>query len=104
MFRHSISDEPLSDEPELRETCERFYAASDAVLHGDEGPMLTVWSHSDESSYCDPRGEIVVGDEPSQHQYDHKRTSYLAAELARYKLLNVVKETLPPSGFHHLSP
>ena len=30
----------MSDEPGLRETSERFYVAVDAVLHGDEGPML----------------------------------------------------------------
>ena len=51
----------MIDEPGLRDTSERFYAAAHAVLHGDEGPMLAVWAHSDEASYCDPRGEIVVG-------------------------------------------
>jgi ketosteroid isomerase-like protein len=49
------------DEHGLGDTSERFYAAVDAVLHGDEGPMLAVWSQSDEVSYCDPRGEIVAG-------------------------------------------
>jgi ketosteroid isomerase-like protein len=51
----------MSDEQELRDASERFYAAVQAVLHGDDAPMRTVWSHGDETSYCDPRGEIVAG-------------------------------------------
>jgi ketosteroid isomerase-like protein len=51
----------MIDEHELHDTSERFYAAARAVLHGDEGPMLAVWSQSDEVTYCDPRGEIVAG-------------------------------------------
>lgn len=51
----------MIDERELRDTSERFYTAARAVLHGDEGPMLAVWSQGDEVTYCDPRGEIVAG-------------------------------------------
>jgi ketosteroid isomerase-like protein len=51
----------MINEPGLRDTSERFYAAAHAVLHGDKEPMLDVWSHSDDASYCDPRGEIVEG-------------------------------------------
>jgi ketosteroid isomerase-like protein len=51
----------MIDEQGLRDTSERFYAAANAVLQGDEGPMLAVWSQSDEVTYCDPRGEIVAG-------------------------------------------
>ena len=51
----------MIDEIGLRDTSERFYAAAHAVVHGNEGPMLAVWSHSVEASFCDPRVELVAG-------------------------------------------
>lgn len=41
----------MNSEHGLHATAERFYAAT----------MLAIWAHSDEASYCDTRGEIVVG-------------------------------------------
>ena len=51
----------MNSEHGLRATSEQFYAAVQAVLQGDAAPMLAIWVHSDEASYCDTRGEIVVG-------------------------------------------
>jgi hypothetical protein len=51
----------MSDDHGLRSTSEQFYAAVQAVLHGDAGPMLALWLHGDEASYCDTRGEFVMG-------------------------------------------
>jgi len=51
----------VTNEEEVRSKCDQFYGAANAVLRGDATPMLAAWSHSDEASYCDPRGEIVRG-------------------------------------------
>jgi ketosteroid isomerase-like protein len=51
----------LNSEDALRATSERFYAAVQDVLQGDVASMLAIWAQSDQASYCDPRGEIVVG-------------------------------------------
>jgi ketosteroid isomerase-like protein len=51
----------MSDDTSLRATSDRFYAAVQAVLRGDAAPMLALWSRDDEASYCDTRGEIVLG-------------------------------------------
>jgi ketosteroid isomerase-like protein len=45
----------------LRAASDRFYAAVQAVLRGNAAPMLALWSQDDEVSYCDTRGEIVLG-------------------------------------------
>jgi ketosteroid isomerase-like protein len=46
---------------DLRETADQFYDAVGAVLRGDAAPMLSLWSQTDEASYCDTRGQIVHG-------------------------------------------
>jgi hypothetical protein len=51
----------LNSEHSLHVTAERFYVAVQSVLQGDATPMLAIWLQSDEASYCDTRGEIVVG-------------------------------------------
>jgi ketosteroid isomerase-like protein len=38
-----------------------LFPTAKAVLHGDAAPMLAVWSHGEDASYCDTRGEIVMG-------------------------------------------
>jgi ketosteroid isomerase-like protein len=51
----------MTNEDELPAASDRFYAAVRAVLQGDARPMLAVWSHREDASYCDTRGEIVRG-------------------------------------------
>jgi ketosteroid isomerase-like protein len=58
----------MTYEHEVRTTSEQFYTAANAVLRGDAAPMLAVWSHGEEATYCDPRGEIVRG-WPALEQY-----------------------------------
>jgi ketosteroid isomerase-like protein len=66
----------------LRNTTERFYAAAQAVLQGDVVPMRAVWLHSDEASYCDTRGEFVIG-WPSLEAYWRQAASSNAASTAK---------------------
>src|SRR5262249_49086431 len=51
----------MADEHEVRLVSEQFYTAANAVLRGDAAPMLAMWSHGEDASYCDTRGEIVMG-------------------------------------------
>jgi ketosteroid isomerase-like protein len=51
----------MPDEDGLHTTSERFYAAVHAVVRGDPAPMLAVWSHGEEASYCTPGSDIVLG-------------------------------------------
>jgi hypothetical protein len=51
----------MTNEHEVRSTSEQFYTAAKAVLRDDAAPMLAVWSHREDASYCDTRGEIVMG-------------------------------------------
>jgi len=51
----------MTNENEVRTIAVQFYTAANAVLHGDAAPMLALWSHREDTSYCDTRGEIVTG-------------------------------------------
>lgn len=53
--------ESMSAADQLAEASARFYAAVNAVLRGDAGPMLAVWSHAADTTYCDPTGAIAGG-------------------------------------------
>ena len=48
----------------LEDATATFYAALNAVLGGDAGPMLDLWSHADDITYMSPFGEILSGWEP----------------------------------------
>jgi ketosteroid isomerase-like protein len=83
----------MIDEQELRNASERFYAAAHAVLHGNEGPMLAVWSHSDEVSYCDPRGELVSG-WMALEMYWRQAAAINAAAPAGIQAIGQIKHTV----------
>jgi ketosteroid isomerase-like protein len=68
----------MTNEHEVRSTSEQFYTAAKAVLRGDAVPMLAVWSHSEEASYCDTRGEIVIG-WPALEEYWRRAAAINAA-------------------------
>lgn len=48
-------------ETEVRQAAERFYEALNTMFTGEVGPMLDVWSHSDDVAYMGPFGKILVG-------------------------------------------
>ncbi len=56
-----MEDEQSADKASVREASARFYAAVNAVLRGDPAPMLALWSHADDATYCDPSGAVVIG-------------------------------------------
>src|SRR5689334_10145957 len=49
------------DEDDVRRVSERFYQAVNGILGGDAAPMLAIWSHADDTTYSDTRGEIQRG-------------------------------------------
>jgi ketosteroid isomerase-like protein len=46
---------------EVRAASDRFYAALNRVLNGDAGPMVDVWSHTDDTSVSHPMGDWSRG-------------------------------------------
>ena len=72
----------MTNEHELRATAEQFYVAVHAVLRGDPAPMLAVWSHSEDASYCTPGGEIVIG-WPALEAYWSQAAAMNAAAVVR---------------------
>jgi ketosteroid isomerase-like protein len=50
-----------ADEAEVRAASARFYEAVDEVLGGNPAPMLHLWSHAEDVSYCDTHGEVQRG-------------------------------------------
>lgn len=45
----------------LEDATAGFYTALNAMLGGDAGPMLAVWSHADDVTYMSPFGELLRG-------------------------------------------
>jgi ketosteroid isomerase-like protein len=50
-----------ANEADVRAACASFYEAVNEVLSGNPAPMLHHWSHADDVSYCDTRGEVQRG-------------------------------------------
>jgi len=50
-----------ADEADVRAASARFYEAANEVLDGNPAPMLHHWSHAEDVSYCDTRGEVQRG-------------------------------------------
>jgi len=49
------------DEDDVRWASARFYEATNGILGGDAAPMLAVWSHGDDVTYCDTSGRVQRG-------------------------------------------
>ena len=47
--------------PSIEQATQGFYAALNAMLGGDAGPMLDLWSHADDVTYMSPFGELLLG-------------------------------------------
>jgi ketosteroid isomerase-like protein len=45
----------------VRAASARFYSAANALQHGDPTPMLALWSHTDDTTYCTPSGTVLCG-------------------------------------------
>ncbi len=54
-----MRSETQGQDDNLREMADQFYDAVNAVLQGDAGPMLAMWSRADDASYCDTRGQVI---------------------------------------------
>ncbi len=91
----------MSIEHGLRATSERFYAAVQAVLQGDVAPMLAIWVHSDEASYCDTRGEIVVG-WPALDAYWRQAASRNAASPVKLTATGQIKHAVVTSDLAYV--
>src|SRR5262245_26305014 len=51
----------MSADEEVRAASERFYAALNAVVNGDAGPMASVWSQGSDVTTMHPIGGREVG-------------------------------------------
>jgi ketosteroid isomerase-like protein len=49
------------DKVDVRQASGRFYQAVNGILGGNPEPMLAIWSHDDDTTYCDTNGEIQRG-------------------------------------------
>jgi ketosteroid isomerase-like protein len=77
------------DEDDVRRATQCFYQAITGVLGGDAAPMLAIWSHADDATYCDTRGEIQRGWAALEGYWRH------AAEMnagAKAKLTTTARE------------
>jgi ketosteroid isomerase-like protein len=51
----------MSAEDEVRQISQRYYAALTALLNGDAGPLMEVWSHQPDVTAMNPYGGREVG-------------------------------------------
>ena len=51
----------MSAEDEVRQASEQYYAALSALLSGDAGPLVQIWSHSPDVTTMNPYGGREVG-------------------------------------------
>src|SRR5258708_19883877 len=91
----------MTNEHELRATAEQFYVAVHAVLRGDPAPMLAVWAHSEEASYCDTRGEIVMG-WPALEEYWRQAAASNAAALVRITATGQIMHAVVQGDLAHV--
>ena len=66
---------------DLEAASEAFYTALNAVLGGDAGPMLELWSHEPDITYMSPFGELLSGWEPVRASWEGQAAAGLAGEV-----------------------
>jgi ketosteroid isomerase-like protein len=71
-----------------------FYDALNAVLGGDSGPMLELWSHSDDVTYMSPFGELLVGWEPVRESWQAQAGQQLGGRVDPEELRHFESPTL----------
>lgn len=77
----------------LDDAAAEFYAALGAVLGGDAGPMLELWSHEDDVSYMSPFGELLRGWEPIRASWMEQAEAQLGG-VVRGEELHLVEGDL----------
>jgi ketosteroid isomerase-like protein len=70
----------------LEQASEGFYDALNAMLGGDVGPMLGLWSHSDDVTYMSPFGELLVGWEPIRASWQAQADQHLGGRVEAEEL------------------
>jgi ketosteroid isomerase-like protein len=60
----------MSAEDEVRQASEQYYAALSALLSGDAGPLMQIWSHSPDVTVMNPYGGREVGWEQLQPVFE----------------------------------
>lgn len=78
----------------LEETTQAFYKALNAVLDGDAGPMLELWSHADDVTYMSPFGELLVGWEPIRDSWQKQADAHLGGRVEPAELRYFASPTL----------
>lgn len=78
----------------LEEATDRFYAALNAVLGGDAGPMARLWSHADDVTYMSPFGELLAGWEPIAASWQSQADQRLGGEVHAEQLRHFSSATL----------
>jgi ketosteroid isomerase-like protein len=78
----------------LEEASEGFYHALNATLGGDAGPMLELWSHSEDVTYMSPFGELLVGWEPVRDSWLAQAEQHLAGRVDPEELRHFASPTL----------
>lgn len=65
----------------FEEASAEFYTALNAVLKGDAGPMLALWSHEDDVTYMSPFGELLIGWDPIRASWEDQAAAHLGGEV-----------------------
>ena len=76
--------------PPLEDATRTFYAALNAMLGGNVGPMLELWSRADDVTYMSPFGELLVGWEPIRASWQAQTDQHLGGHVE-------------PDGLHHFA-
>ena len=59
----------------------QFYEALNTMFTGEVGPMLEVWSHSDDVTYMGPQGGLYVGWENVRPQWEIQAAAKLGGTI-----------------------
>lgn len=78
----------------LEDATQAFYAALNAMLGGDVGPMLELWSHADDVTYMSPFGELLVGWEPIRDSWQTQADQHLGGRVDPEELRHFTSPTL----------
>lgn len=71
---------------ELQSVTDSFYAALAAVLDGNAGPMLKLWSPAPDVCYLGPMGQILVGWEPIRTSWQEQADGDLGGVVSPTEL------------------
>ncbi len=78
----------------LEDATAAFYTALNAVLGGDPGPMLDLWSPAEDVTYMSPFGELLSGREAIRASWQLQADQHLGGEVHPEELRFVEGTTL----------